>query len=136
MKNLAHPSFFRIFDLLLGAGNPGITLSSWTDRGVSWERERHSFTGPKHGLSIEIITVQRSGRHGWGLMVVKEYWWAGPENKALKSLRWVKPVTGRPSDILGWFRAQEDSLNCNARAGASIGADARNTVLSVESTDG
>jgi hypothetical protein len=98
MKNLTHSSFLRLFDLLFGAGNPGTKLSSWTHRGVLWERERHSFTGPKHGLSIEIVTVSRPGKRGWSLMVVKEFWWAGNENKALKSLHWAKPVAGRPGD--------------------------------------
>jgi hypothetical protein len=125
MKNLAHPSFLRIFDLLFGAGNPGTKLSSWSYRGVLWERERHSFSGPKHGLSIEIVTVSRPGKHGWSLMVVKEYWWAGNENKALKSRHWIKPIAGRSGDILDWFRAQEKTLNGNAHVEASVGTDAK-----------
>jgi hypothetical protein len=111
MKSLARPSFFRVFDLLLGAANPGLKLSSWVHDGVSWERERHSFSGPKHGLSIEIATLTRPGKRGWSMMIVKEYWWIGTESKALKSLRWAKPVAGQRSDIMGWFRAQESSLD-------------------------
>jgi hypothetical protein len=111
MKNLAHPSFFHVFDLLLGNSNPGLRLASWTHNGVSWERERHSFAGSKHGLAIEIVTLTRPGKRGWSIMIVKEYWWAGKESKAIKSLRWAKPVCGQRSDIMQWFRQQEASLD-------------------------
>ncbi len=110
MKNLAHPSFFRAFDLLLSTTNPALKLSSWSHEGVSWERERHSFTGPRHGLTIEIITLMRPGKHGWSLMIVKEYWWVGKESKAIKALRWAKPIYGQRGDIMQWFRLQESSL--------------------------
>jgi len=117
MKNLAQPSFFRTFDLLLGATMPGLDHSSWTRDGVAWERERHSFTGPKHGLTIEIVTLTRPGRHGWSIMIVKEYWWVGKESKAVKSTRWAKPVDGRRDDILNWFRTQERALDPQLSAG-------------------
>ncbi len=74
------------------------------------ERERHSFTGPKHGLTIEIITLTRSGRRGWSLMVTKEYWWAGAESKAFKNLRWARALGGQRSDLFAWLRAQEAAL--------------------------
>jgi len=111
MKNLGHPTFFHVFDLLLGNTNPGLKLTSWTHDGVSWERERHSFSGSKHGLTIEIVILTRTGKHGWSIMVVKEYWWAGKESKPIKSLRWAKPVSGQRNDILHWFRLQEATLS-------------------------
>jgi hypothetical protein len=126
MKSLARPSFFRVFDLLLGTTNPGLKLSSWSHDGVTWERERHSFTGPKHGQTIEIVTLTRPGKHGWSVMIVKEYWWVGKENRALKVLRWAKPVAGQRSDIMNWFRAQEASLDrqlAASRATQGKGAD-------------
>jgi hypothetical protein len=111
MKNLAQPSFFRVFDLLLSATNPGLKLSSWTRDGVDWERERHSFMGPKHGLTIEIVTLTKPGKRGWSVMIVKEYWWVGKESKAVKSVRWAKPIDGQRTDIMDWFRAQEAKLD-------------------------
>jgi hypothetical protein len=111
MKSLARPSFFRVFDLLLGATSPGLKHLSWSYDGVAWERERHSFSGPKHGLTIEIVTLTRPGNRGWSVMIVKEYWWVGKDNRAAKSLRWAKPIYGQRSDIINWFRAQESSLD-------------------------
>lgn len=44
-------------------------------------------------------------------MIVKEYWWAGAENKPIKSTRWAKVVAGQRNDVLTWFRAQEATLD-------------------------
>jgi hypothetical protein len=111
MKSLGQPSFFRVVDLLLGKANPRLALASWGRDGIIWERERHSFSGAKHGMGIEIVTVTRDGRRGWRVMIVKEYWWAGAENKPIKSARWAKVVAGQRNDVLNWFRAQEASLD-------------------------
>jgi hypothetical protein len=119
MKSLARPSFFRIFDLLLGTTNPGLKLSSWTHDGVAWERERHSFMGAKHGQTIEIFTLTRPGKRGWSVMIVKEYWWVGKESKAVKALRWAKPIDGQRTDILSWFRAKETELDRRLTVGSA-----------------
>jgi hypothetical protein len=133
MKSLQRPSFFRMFDLLLSTTNPGFKLTRWTHDGVEFERERHSFTSPRHGLTIEIITLTRSGRRGWSLMVTKEYWWAGAESKAFKNLRWARPLGGLRSDLFAWLRAQEAALErasisaqASRRAEASMSEKERN----------
>jgi len=110
MRSLGDPSFFRLFDLLMSLTNRGLKRSHWAHDGVEFERERHSVTGPKHGLAIEIFTLTRPGRRGWSLMVIKEYWWAGEESKALKNLRWARPISGQRGDILAWLRAQDAKL--------------------------
>ncbi len=110
MKSFARPSFFRVFDVLVSTTNPGLKLMRWTHDGIEFERQRHSFSGPKHGLTIEIITLTRAGRRPWALMVTKEYWWSGPDSKAFKNLRWARPLSGQRTDILAWMRAQEGAL--------------------------
>ena len=110
MKNLTSPSFFRFFDLLVGYTNPGLKLPCWTFDGVEFERERHSFMGPRHGVAIEIFTLMRHGRRVWTLIVTKEYWWVGEESKALKNLRWARGTSGQRSDIMAWLREQEATL--------------------------
>jgi hypothetical protein len=110
VKNLARPSFFRMFDLLLSSTNPGMKRLRWTHDGVDFERERHSFTSSRHGIVIEIVTLTRSGRRGWSLMVTKEYWWAGPDATPFKNLRWARPLSGQRSDLFTWLRAQEAAL--------------------------
>lgn len=136
MKSLQRPSFFRMFDLLLSTTNPGFKLSRWTHDGVELERERHSFSSPKHGLTIEIITLTHGGRRGWSLMVTKEYWWAGVESKPFKNLRWARPLGGQRSDLFAWLRAQEVALErasiseqASRKANKDASEGARNAVV-------
>jgi len=110
MRSLARPSFFRMFDLLLSSSNPGMKRTRWTHDGVEFERERHSFTSSRHAIVIELFTLIRPGRRGWSLMVTKEYWWAGPDTKPFKNLRWARPLSGERGDLFVWLRAQEAAL--------------------------
>jgi hypothetical protein len=126
MKSLARPSFFRMFDLLVSTINPGLKLTRWRHDGVDFERERHSFTGPRHSLSIDIFTLTRGGRRGWSIMVTKEYWWAGAEGKAFKNSRWARPLAGQRSDLFAWLRQQEaalDALSSFTNVSAQIAED-------------
>jgi hypothetical protein len=122
MKTLASPSFFRLFDLLLSTSNPDLKHLRWTHDGVEFERARHSTMGPKHSLAIEIFTLTRAGRRGWTLMVVKEYWWAGEQSKALKNVRWARATSGQRGDILQWFRTQEAALDRSAGSSGKLRA--------------
>jgi hypothetical protein len=119
MKSLVRPSFFRVFDLLLSTSNPGLKRARWIHDGVEFERERLSFSGPSHGLTVDIVTLTRPSRGGWKLMVTKEYWWAGPDNKPLKNLHWARPLAGQRNDILAWMRAQEAAFD-HSLAGSRI----------------
>jgi hypothetical protein len=110
MRNLARPSFFRMFDLLLAESNPGLKRTVWTHDGVDFGRERYSFNSPLHGFVVEIVTLKRSGRRGWSLMVVKEYWWTGPDAVPFKTLRWARALGGRREDLFAWLRTQEAAL--------------------------
>lgn len=110
VRTLARASFFRMFDLLVSTSNPGMKRTRWTHDGVEFERERHSFTSSRHGIVIEIFTLTRGGRHGWSLMVTKEYWWAGPDTTPFKNLRWARLLSGQRSELFTWLRVQEAAL--------------------------
>ena len=110
MKTFANASFFRAFDLLLSTSNPLMKQARWLHDGVEFEIDRHSYSGPRHGLTIEIYTLTRTGRRGWSFMVTKEYWWAGPDRKALKNLHWARPLSGARIDMLNWMRGQEKAF--------------------------
>lgn len=110
MKSLTRPSFFRMFDLLLAQSNPGLKRTAWAHEGVDFERERFSFSGRLHGFVVEIVSLSRAGPRGWSLMVVKEYWWIGPESAPFKTLRWARSVSGRREDMFSWLRVQEAAL--------------------------
>jgi hypothetical protein len=124
MKTFANASFFRAFDLLLGTSNPLMKQARWSHDGVEFEVDRHSYSGPRHGLTIEIYTLTRAGRRGWSFMVTKEYWWAGPDRKALKNLHWARPLSGARVDMLNWMRAQEKAFE---RALPRLGSNDRSS---------
>jgi hypothetical protein len=50
-------------------------------------------------------------------MVIKEYWWAGEQSKAIKNLRWARATSGQRSDIFSWLRTQEVVLDRALSAG-------------------
>jgi hypothetical protein len=110
MKNLASPSFFRVFDMLLSAANPGLKQARWNIDGVECEHERHSFNGPRYGFAIEIVTLTRPGKRGWSLVVVKEFWYFGKDHDTGRMPHWAKLTSGERTDVLAWFRAQELAL--------------------------
>jgi hypothetical protein len=114
MRSIGDPAFFRLFDLLMVQINRGLTKTRWKYDGVDFERERHSATGPQHGLTIDIFTLTREGRRGWSLMVIKEYWWVGAESKPLKNSRWARAIMGQRGDIVSWLKAQEAKLERDA----------------------
>lgn len=106
MKTLADVSFFRAFDALLAETNPGMNAAAWQVDDVRCTHERHSFSGREHRFAIEVVTVANTGRRGWTLMVVKEYWWARGSGQAVKVLRWARPIAGSSGAIVAWFRAR------------------------------
>lgn len=111
MKTLADASFFRAFDRVVAAGNPGLKRAQWTFAEVDWLRERHSFTGADHGFSVEVFRLTRGGRSTWTLLLVKEHWWGGPKKDAVKQLQWARPLAGRGADVLVWLRERERLLD-------------------------
>ena len=110
MKNLARPSFFRMFDLLLSKTNGGLKQPRWTYDSVEFVHERHSFAGPRYSVTVSVFTLTRGGRRAWGLMITKEVWWVGEDSKPFKDLRWARHVSGQRNDMMSWLREQEQAL--------------------------
>ena len=108
MKSLSSPSFFRVFDLLVGTSNPGLKLDHWTIDDVRCTRERHSFVGVTHSYSIDVVSLTRTGR--WQLLVAKEYWWTGDHKRSIKMPRWCQPTAGSRREIMTWLRTREAEL--------------------------
>jgi hypothetical protein len=110
MKNFASASFFRTFDMLASAGNPGNDTCRWVFKGVNWDRERYSFAGPDYSLALEVFILECPGRDGWRLIVIREFWWVGPRKDPLKTLRWARPLGGAAKSAIAWFRQEQAAL--------------------------
>jgi hypothetical protein len=106
LKKIGDASFFRIVDRLLNAGTGRAPKTHWSIDGVEWQRERHSYAGATHGFTIEVTTGIRSGRPGWILRVVKEYWRDG-RGETTKDLHWAQVEAGSRAEIVEWLKRQE-----------------------------
>ena len=109
MKKIGDASFFRIVDRLLSAGTGRAPRTRWSIDGVEWQRERHSYAGATHGFTIEVTTGVRSGRPGWTLRVVKQYWRDG-RGESTRDLQWAQVEAGSRAEIVDWLKRQERSL--------------------------
>jgi hypothetical protein len=107
MKTLSSVSFFRAFDLMVGASNPGLKRDRWNVEDVYFARDRHSFSGGTHCFAIEIFLLSRPGRNGWELLVVKENWWKAGQAHAIKTFRWSQRTGGHSKAIIAWLRSKE-----------------------------
>ena len=107
MKSLSDASFFHLFGRLVARGRVPVSAGRWRFGGAVWESARHSFTGAGHGFVAEVTAVEGEG---WSLLVVKEYWWAGGKDDALRNQRWAKAAKGKPDAVLAWLRRQEKAL--------------------------
>lgn len=116
MKTISDAAFFRVFDTLVGDGNPGLTRAVWDYAAAHWERERLSVSRHTYSHVTEIITLAHAGRPKWTLLVVKEYWWGDREGDAFRTVRWTRPTDGRRAEILAWFRDQEKMIEARSAA--------------------
>ncbi|MEZ5921300.1 MAG: hypothetical protein R3C60_08095 [Parvularculaceae bacterium] len=107
MKSLSDAAFFRAFDALIDAGNPGLKKAAWSHAGARFERERLSLSNPRYSATLDLVTVSKSG---WSLLVSKEFWRSGDDRDLIRNARWTKPLKGKRADILAWFKAEEKTL--------------------------
>jgi len=114
MKTFASASFFRVFDLLVAASNPGLKREAWQAGGVGIVHQRHSYSGATHCYVIDVFLLTMPGRRGWGLIVAKETWWNGGHQRPIKISRWSQPNSGSRRDILDWMKEQERALDRRA----------------------
>ena len=117
MRSFSTNSFFRQFELVVGAGNPGLKLNRWTFDDVQFQRQRHSFTSSDVCFAIEVFSIARPGRRGWRLLVAKEYWWSGSHEVAIKTAQWGRAVQGNRREVFAWFReaAQQQPVSSGRR---------------------
>lgn len=106
MKSFGDPSFFRLYNALLGEGSPDPQAFEWTYRGVHWLRNRHTFTNPLYGFAIEVVLMTKSTPNAWSLLIVKEFWWER-NGSSMKSGQWAKPLSGSKADIRRWVQLEE-----------------------------
>ncbi len=110
MRKIGDPSFFRIVDRLLAPASSRVPLIRWSIDGVDWRRERHSFSGPSHGFTVEVCTATNTTKPQWILLIVKEYW-RDANDKSIKAMQWAHVENGNRADVALWLEQQERRLS-------------------------
>lgn len=110
MRRIGDPSFFRVLDRVIGNAVKDTQAVAWTIDAVTWQRERHSYSGAAYSFATEVITGTKSARPGWSIIVVKEYWWKGGKREVLKSHQWASLAEGSRTDLFAWLNRQDARL--------------------------
>lgn len=103
LKNLNHFTFHNAFERLVRADDPDRVRRRWVKHGLDWDRSRHAFYGPDYSVSTEVTVVRRRGARGFGIMVVREGWWAEDRGDPIKTREWVHVLSGQRPHVLSYF---------------------------------
>lgn len=108
MRGLNSASFFRFWQAIYAASNPGLTADHWRVDGVEWVKERHYYWGDQYSFQVEAhrLEYKESAKPGWLLLVVIERWWGPDKNRDLRQVQWCKVLSGSADRILAWVRRQ------------------------------
>jgi hypothetical protein len=100
-------AFFRALDSLMPLSAAKAAGGRWRQGGVAWHRERHGYTGPEYGFSVEVTTGEKPDAPAWTLVLVKEYWWNVATGAAIKTTQWAHVRKGRRADVIAWLRREQ-----------------------------
>jgi hypothetical protein len=62
-----------------------------------------------YGFHADILHIRMpaTGRLAWELILVSEFWRRG-DRETLHSVKWLKLLSGKPTDVLKWIRTNSD----------------------------
>lgn len=106
MAQITNAHTTREIELILYSGNTHYEARSWNVAGVECRRERHRYTGQGYAFSIEILQLRflERGRPAWEAMIVNENWATGSSQTAIRGKKWMKLISGKPTDVRAWVR--------------------------------
>jgi hypothetical protein len=112
MSNLNGRVFFRLWEDVQAASNPGRQRDNWEVAGATCTRERHSYHGSSHSMQIEVhrlVYWGGRGSSGWEILVITERWWdPHAHNKAIRDTTWCRLLKGQARDVFTWFKMQSE----------------------------
>jgi hypothetical protein len=83
----------------------------WSVRGVDCRRERHTYSASAYSFDLDVLSVRaRGGAEGrWELFIITEFWRDAHDDN-MHSPKWLKLVTGKPTDVLKWIKDNRDKI--------------------------
>lgn len=101
-----------IGDIEFMINNPGPALGqrTWTAKGAECSVDRHTYSGELYGFHADVLHIRMpaTGRLAWDLILVTEFWRHG-DRETLHSVKWLNVLSGKPTDVLKWIRANVDA---------------------------
>jgi hypothetical protein len=106
MKRVANSRTISDIEFVIDAPSLGDPKRSWTAHGVECTRDRHRFSGQLYDFTIEVVQLRmvKSGRTSWHVMIVTEWWRSGDSDKDIRNTKWLKVLSGKPSEVTAWMR--------------------------------
>jgi hypothetical protein len=101
-----------IGDIELITKSPGPVLGQrkWTAKGAECSVDRHTYSGEYYGFHADILHIRMpaTGKLAWEMIIVSEFWRRG-DAETLHSVKWLKLLSGKPTDVLKWIRTNADT---------------------------
>ena len=118
MSNLNSAAFFRLWEEVHAASNPGRRLDRWETAGVTWTRDRHSYYGASHAMQLEVhrMSFAGTGGMGWEVLVVTERWWEPTSQKVIRNTSWSRLLRGQARSVFAWLKRQSDGYVARSEA--------------------
>jgi len=91
-------------ELIINRPAPARGQRTWTSKGAECSIDKHSFAGEVYSFHVDILQIRlaTTGRSGWKLLLVREFWQSG-DGESIHSTKWLKLLLGKPADVLKWI---------------------------------
>ena len=95
---------------MINSSGPALGQRKWTAKGAECSVDRHTYSGELYGFRADILHIRMpaTGRLAWDLVIVSEFWRRGGA-ETLHSIKWLKLLSGKPTDVLKWIRTSADA---------------------------
>jgi hypothetical protein len=106
MKRVGNSRTISDIEFVIDAPSLGDPKCSWSANGVECTRDRHRFSGQSYEFTIEVVQLRmvKSGRTSWHVVIVTEWWRSGASDTDIRNAKWLKVLSGKPSDVTAWMR--------------------------------
>jgi hypothetical protein len=111
MAQITNARTIREVEQILYAGSPHMEARSWTVAGVECRRDRHRYAGESYGFASEVVHLRFSepGRPRWEVLIVGEWWTTRAPDASIRSVKWLKLLRGKASDLRDWIHRNRES---------------------------
>jgi hypothetical protein len=128
MKRIGNADTIADMEFVLDTPRFFDTRHTWTVDGVDCARSRYRFSGASYEFHIEVVELRRAhgGPKSWRALLVSELWRTTDTGTEIRNSKWLKVLSGRPSEITAWMRNRRSrKLDEAFRADFSAGIGAR-----------